>query len=77
MAFKIKHIETGLFLGKSTTKIETNPKYRRYKTNLKLRGSIYEFKPTIQQLQCWYSTYYNLSGETVKFNINDFEVVQV
>lgn len=77
MAYKLRHKESGYFLGKSINKAEHNP-YRSYKTNLRIRGgSIYEYIPTDAQMKNWYRNYYNLVGDIVEFDYSDFEIITI
>lgn len=76
MAYKIRHKKTRLFLGTALTKHVYVPKYRKWKTNLKKRGSLYEEEPTLKQLENWFGNYYDTEGVRQKFNMDDFEIVK-
>ena len=73
MAKKIKHIKTGRFLGPATLR-RCNTTNRRFKTNLRLRGKLYESFNEIQ-IESWYSHYRDLDGFMQKFSWEDFEIV--
>lgn len=76
MAFKLKHKRTGMWFGKSLSKFDRE--HRSYKTNLrKIAGSLYENKPTEKQLKNWFHSYCDETGKNIKFDITDFEIVEI
>lgn len=75
MAYKIRHIPSGLFLQKSTVKYDRNP-FRRYKVNLTKKGKVYENKPSDGQMHNWWSRYWDSNGNPCRFKREDFEFVQ-
>lgn len=76
MAYKIRHIETGLFFTKARSVRLKQSDWKWVKSNLSKRGRLYEFKPTEKQIKSWTGTFiYGEQGELL--TNQEFEVVDV
>lgn len=75
MAQQVRHIRTGLFLGPTTSKYNSNLGIS-FKTNLRFKGKIYP-SITLETAGKWYRDYYNEIGKRVKFRSEDFEITNI